>query len=76
MDILWITQTLLGIVISVMGWVLKTMYTEIKELKKEIQDTREKYVHKDDLKDLKQELLGRFDKLEEIVLYQTRTNKN
>lgn len=59
-----------------MGWVLKTMYTEIKELKKELQDTRERYVHKDDLKDLKQEVHNRFDKLEEIMLYKRNKDGN
>lgn len=75
MDFLWVTQTLLGIIVSLMGWCLKTLYTELKEIKREIQDTREQYVHKNDLKDLKQELLSRFDKLEEIVLYKIKEGK-
>jgi len=75
MDLIWIVQTLTTIGVGVMGWFMRTLYNENRDLRAVVQDTREKYVQKDDLKELKQELNNRFDKLENLIQFSTTRDK-
>lgn len=52
---------------SVIWYQIRSRDQEIKDIKKSLQDTREQYVHKDDLRELKLELNHRFDKLEDLI---------
>lgn len=68
MEPIWLITILTNIVVGCMGWILKTMHSETRELRKVLQNTREDYVRKEDLKQLKDELSLRFDRLESIIL--------
>lgn len=71
MDVLWIVNILSNIVIAGLGWALKTLYGEIKSLRTSLQETREHYVRRDDLRHLQDELNTRFNRIEHLLL-----NKN
>ena len=69
MDIIWIVTVLSNIVIAGMGWALKTLYQEHKDLRQMLQATREQYVHKEDLRQMKEEISTRFDRLETLLMH-------
>lgn len=60
-------QLLMGLVMTGISFWIKTQREDIKQLQQHLQKTREEYVHKDDLKELKSELNHRFDKLEDLI---------
>lgn len=66
MDV-WVVQILAGAIMAVIGFWVKSISSDLKELQKALFDTREDYVKKDDLKELKVELNTRFDKLEDLI---------
>ena len=68
MDLVWIVTVLTNIVVGGMAFVLKTLYKEMHELRDAMQNTREQYVHKEDLRQMKEELTNRFDRLEDILI--------
>ena len=72
MELSVVIQILLGAIVSgVMIWV-KSVSGDLRTLQKQLADTREEYVKKDDLKELKVEINTRFDKLEDLI--QKRNN--
>lgn len=72
MELSVVIQILLGAIVSgVMIWV-KSVSGDLRALQKQLADTREEYVKKDDLKELKSEINTRFDKLEDLI--QKRNN--
>lgn len=68
MDVVWIVTILTNIVVGGMAYVLKTLYKELHDLRDAVQSTREQYVHKEDLRQMKEELTNRFDRLEDILI--------
>ncbi len=67
-EAMWVVTALSNIVIAGMGWVMKSMYTEIKDLRQMIQATREDYVHRDDIRDFRQEIVQRLDRVEKLLI--------
>ena len=63
----WVVQFLGCLIMGMLWYRDKEKDRKIEKLETRLQDTREQYVHKDDLKDLKQELWHRFDKLEDLI---------
>lgn len=71
MDAVVIAQILITVVLAGMGWFLNNLHSELTSQKELLRDTREKYVHKDEIKELKQSIEKRFDRLENILLKQS-----
>jgi len=67
MDLSWAVQILLGMVMTGISIWVKAQREDLKELQIQLQKTREDYVHKNDLRELKVEMSHRFDKLEELI---------
>lgn len=65
--IFWVVQGLSIMLMTVLWYLHKERDTKIDKLSAKLQETREQYVHKDDLRELKLELGHRFDKLEELL---------
>jgi len=65
--VLWVVQGLSVMLMTVLWYIHKDRGHKLEQLERRLQETREQYVHKDDLKDLKLELNHRFDKLEDIL---------
>jgi tetrahydromethanopterin S-methyltransferase subunit G len=61
----------LGGVLAFIGWFAREIWDSVKELRKDIHQIEkglpEIYVRKDDLKEVRQEMAARFDKLENII---------
>lgn len=68
MDVQSAVQILLSIIMAGVSFWVKSLREDIKFMQAQLQRTREEYVHKDDLKDLKHEITNRFDKLEDLIL--------
>lgn len=62
-----VIQILLGAIMTGIGFWVKSQREDIKEIQAQLQKTREEYVHKNDLRELKTEMSHRFDKLEELI---------
>lgn len=67
MDVTSTVQLLLGLVMTGISFWIKSQREDIKHLQAQLQNTREEYVHKNDLRELKTEMSHRFDKLEELI---------
>lgn len=67
MDVNWVIQILLGCVMTGISFWIKSQREDIKHLQAQLANTREEYVHKNDLRELKTEMSHRFDKLEELI---------
>lgn len=67
MDMATVVQILLGAIVTGIGFWVKSHRADIETLREQIQKTREEYVHKNDLRELKVEMAHRFDKLEELI---------
>lgn len=67
-DVGIIITILSNVIMAALGWIVKTQYGDIKELRKLIQDTRENYVHRDEIKEFKNELIQRFDRVETLLI--------
>ena len=67
MDLATVVQILLGAIMTGIGFWVKSHREDIKGLQAQLQRTREEYVHKNDLRELKTEMSHRFDKLEELI---------
>lgn len=65
--IFWVIQGLSVMLMTVLWYLHKERDAKLDKLSARLQETREQYVHKDDLKDLKLELNHRFDKLEDLI---------
>lgn len=65
--IVWGLQGVGGILMTLLWYMYKSAIRRVEILEIKVQDTREEYVHKDDLRDLKQEINHRFDKLEDLI---------
>lgn len=63
----WGLQGLGGILMSVLWYRMKEKDVRLERLEQRLAETREQYVHKDDLKEWKQEINHRFDKLETLI---------
>jgi tetrahydromethanopterin S-methyltransferase subunit G len=61
----------LGGVLAFIGWFAREIWDSVKELRKDIHQIEkglpEIYVRKDDLKEVRQEMAARFDKLENMM---------
>lgn len=61
----------LGCVIAFIGWFAREIWDSVKELRKDIhqieKDLPEVYVRRDDLREVRLEMIARFDKLESIM---------
>lgn len=68
-----------NLVIGILGWFMKNwindlkssqklLQTKVEETTKELTSVQINYVHKSDLQELRRELLGRFDRLEERIM--------
>lgn len=61
----------LGGVLAFVGWFAREIWDSVKELRKDIHQIEkglpEIYVRRDDLKEVRQEMAARFDKLENII---------
>ena len=61
----------LGVVIGFIGWFAREIWDSVKELRKDIhqieKDLPEIYVRRDDLREVRMEMMARFDKLESIM---------
>jgi hypothetical protein len=75
MESLWVINILSNIVIGCLGWALKTLYAEQKVLRQMLQDTREDYVQKQDLHQMRTDFTMRFDRLENLILRQFTKEK-
>lgn len=64
----WVFQGISSFIVAIMGFMLKSARDDLENLKAQLAKTREDYVHKDDLKELKQELAHRFDRVENLIL--------
>jgi hypothetical protein len=53
-----------GVVFPILGYFLKDVMNQVKELQKEYNSLHEKYLKKDDFHSFKQELWSRFDRIE------------
>lgn len=67
MEVTWLIQILLGAIVTGISFWVKTQREDIKALQTQLQKTREDYVHKNDMRELKVEMTHRFDKLEELI---------
>lgn len=65
--IIWVLQGLGGVVVTILWYMYRSAIGRIDKLETKLQDTREEYVHKDDIRDLKVEINHRFDKLEDLI---------
>lgn len=63
----WVVQLLVGVVMTGIGFWVKSQRQEIQQLRDILARTREEYVRKEDLRELKTEMTHRFDKLEELI---------
>lgn len=68
MDALWLVNILSNIIIAGLGWALRTLYGDIKSLRASIQETREYYVRREDLRHMQDELTGRLNRIEHLIL--------
>jgi uncharacterized coiled-coil DUF342 family protein len=61
----------LGSVLAFIGWFAREIWDSVKELRKDIHQIEkglpEIYVRRDDLKEVRQEMAARFDKLENMM---------
>ena len=61
----------LGVLIGFIGWFAREIWDSVKELRKDIHHIEKKlpeiYVRRDELREVRQELLARFDKLENMM---------
>ena len=64
---LWVVQLLFGAVMTGAGFWLKSIREDLKSQQALLQKTREEYVHKNDMRELKTEMSHRFDKLEDLI---------
>lgn len=64
----WFFQGISTLIITIFGFLLKSYRDDVEGLKSQLAKTREEYVHKDDLKELKQELAHRFDRVENLIM--------
>lgn len=53
-----------GVVMPILGYFLKDVMNQVKELQKEYNSLHEKYLKKDDFSTFKSELWDRFDRIE------------
>jgi hypothetical protein len=57
----WIANGLLGVVMMFMKMAHDSTREDLKNLKQQVDTVKEKYLHKDDFKDFKEELWARLD---------------
>jgi uncharacterized coiled-coil DUF342 family protein len=61
----------LGVVIGFIGWFAREIWDSVKELRKDLhrieKNLPEVYVRRDELKEVRQEMMARFDKLESMM---------
>lgn len=67
MDVSMVIQILFGVIMTGTGFWVKSLTADIKAIQVQLQQTRENYVHKNDMRELKVEMSHRFDKLEELI---------
>lgn len=72
MDWQWIANTVMTALITLGGIMIKYIHQEIRDLKKQNQNTREQFVHKEDLKEFKNDLNRRLDELKDLILYRVK----
>jgi len=69
----WQTVINIGLssVLAALGWFAREIWDSLKELRRDThqieKDLREMYVRRDDLKEVRIEMSGRFDKLESLI---------
>lgn len=68
MDLLWVVVILSNVIVAGVGWALRSLYGELKNLQQLIQKTRETYVREEDLRGLREELTSRFDRIENLLI--------
>jgi uncharacterized coiled-coil DUF342 family protein len=61
----------LGVLIGFIGWFAREIWDSVKELRKDIHQIEknlpEIYVRRDEMKEVRQEMMARFDKLESMM---------
>jgi uncharacterized coiled-coil DUF342 family protein len=61
----------LGVLIGFVGWFAREIWDSVKELRKDIHQIEknlpEIYVRRDEMKEVRQEMMARFDKLESMM---------
>jgi uncharacterized coiled-coil DUF342 family protein len=61
----------LGVFIGFIGWFAREIWDSVKELRKDLHQIEknlpEAYVRRDELREVRQELMARFDKLENMM---------
>jgi uncharacterized coiled-coil DUF342 family protein len=61
----------LGVVIGFIGWFAREIWDSVKELRKDLhhieKNLPEVYVRRDELREVRQEMMARFDKLEMMM---------
>lgn len=72
MDWQWIANIAITGAVSVGGWVMKYFYQELRDIKRQLQSTREQFVHKEDLKEFKMDLNRRLDELKELIIFRVK----
>ncbi len=65
--LMWALNGVLGILMTVLWYREREKDTRIKALETKLAETREQYVQKSDLKDLKSDINSRFDRLEDLI---------
>lgn len=67
-EYIWVIQIIVTLATGVMGWFLRELWSRIKHLDSKIQDTRENYAHKDDIQNMKEELVHRLTRVENLII--------
>lgn len=67
----WIINVVGGCLLSLLGWIARTLWSAVQELKNDLAKLREEipknYVPKDDLRDFKDEVLGYLRRIEDKI---------
>ena len=71
MDWQTVINIALGSVLAAIGWFAREIWDSVKELRRAIHQVEkelpELYVRRDDLKEVRQEMAARFDKIENLI---------
>lgn len=68
-EYIWIIQIVVTVAVGCLGWFARTLYGRIQAMEGRLQDTRENYVHKDDILVMKDELITRLNRIEDLFLH-------
>ena len=69
MEYVWIIQIVVTLATGVMGWFLRELWSRIKHIDARLQDTRENYAHKNDIQIMKDEVVARLTRVEDLLIH-------